>query len=164
MRSLALFIVVIAAIPALAHGAKADRRVEEQQIRKRVQQWLEAVKKKDVKAIAGIYTEDGRIMVPNMPSAEGREAVAAVWEKLLATPGISLVFETKQIDVAEAGDMACEVGAYTIGFDNPEGGGKLRDKGKYVVVWQKVKGEWQVKTDIFNSDQTAPAAEAPQKK
>jgi hypothetical protein len=32
----------------------------------------------------------------------------------------------------------------------------VRDRGKYVVVWRKVRGDWKVAADIFNSDGPPP--------
>ena len=36
---------------------------------------------------------------------------------------------------------------------------KMIDKGKYVVVWKPVNGEWKLFRDIFNSDMPAAASQ-----
>jgi hypothetical protein len=47
-----------------------------------------------------------------------------------------------------------ETGRYEIyGAEN-----KLMDKGKYVVAWKPVNGDWKLYRDIFNSDMPAAPA------
>jgi uncharacterized protein (TIGR02246 family) len=159
--SLSLVVVVTIAAAGRGEGAKADPSgagptgagpsADEQAVRELDRQWVAAVAKKDAPAVAEFYAPRGQLMAPNAPSADGRDAVAGVWKSLFALPGFSLTFEPKQIDVASAGDMACDVGTYALGFDSPDGA-HVRDSGKYVVVWRKVDGHWKVMADIFNSD------------
>jgi len=35
----------------------------------------------------------------------------------------------------------------------------MLDKGKYIVIWKKVDGEWKYYRDIFNSDLPIPVPE-----
>jgi uncharacterized protein (TIGR02246 family) len=153
---LALCPILILLLPfprAHAQAAgRADPQAEERRIRERVREWLAAVQKKDAKAVAEFYASDGSLLAPNAPAAEGREAITQAWRGMMGLPGFSLTFETRRVDVAEAGDMACELGSYSLAFDNPKGGDAIRDHGKYVVVWRKKDGRWEVKADIFNSD------------
>jgi ketosteroid isomerase-like protein len=67
----------------------------------------------------------------------------------------ALTFEPTRIAVAQAGDVAYDIGTYSLAFDG--GQGPVRDRGKYVVVWRKVSGDWKVAADIFNSDGPVPA-------
>ena len=46
--------------------------------------------------------------------------------------------------------MAFEVGEATLGLE-PKGGKAATAVVKYVVVWKKVGGEWQLHRDIWNS-------------
>ena len=55
------------------------------------------------------------------------------------------------VTVAGSGDLATDRGSYVLNID-----GAPEDRGKYVVVWKKVGGEWKAFQDIFNSD--LPAA------
>ena len=57
-------------------------------------------------------------------------------------------------DLAGNKDQLVETGRYEI-YDAQN---KMLDKGKYVVVWKPVNGEWKLFRDIFNSD--VPAAPA----
>jgi ketosteroid isomerase-like protein len=46
------------------------------------------------------------------------------------------------------GDTAYEVGKYTLSGDS----GKVNDRGKYIVIWRKVGGQWKLYRDIFNTN------------
>lgn len=127
-----------------------DRDAEADKIRELSRQWVEAVKAGDVETIAGMYTEDGLVMPSDAPQAQGPEAVGAVWAGMMELPEFSLTFEPTTIEVAEAGDMAYDVGTYQLSFEGEDG--PVQDVGKYVVVWVKEGDEWKAAADIFNSD------------
>ncbi len=118
--------------------------------------FLQAAGSHDPERIARFYARDGAFMVPNAPIARGRGAVRAVWEQLLTAPGLTLVWTTDSVEVAEAGDLACEIGSYRLGMDGP--GGRIEDEGKYVVVWRRSGDAWEVAADIFNSSRPLPGA------
>ncbi len=61
--------------------------------------------------------------------------------------GIKTV-ELKTVEVQTAGDIAYELGQYTLNGENDP-----LDNGKYVVVWKKDSdGEWKWHWDIWNSN------------
>ncbi|HET7816545.1 MAG TPA: DUF4440 domain-containing protein [Sphingomicrobium sp.] len=126
-------------------AAQADVAAEEQAIRANIDRWLQLVRNKDAAGIAQLYTEDGAVMAPNAPKAEGRAAIEQAWASLMAAPGFELTFAPDRIVVSESGDMALDRGTYRAG----------EDVGKYVVVWRKVGGEWKAAADIFNTDRPA---------
>ncbi len=146
-------IIAVATITGCA-GLLVDRSAEEQAIRDLDEKWLGAIARGDAAAVANIYTADGAFMAPNAPAANGRKAVEAAWKGLMGLPALSLKFRATRIDVAASGDLATDIGTYTLGFDGKSG--RVTDDGKYVVVWQKIDGRWQVLADIFNSDRAAP--------
>ena len=126
-----------------ATGTEAD------EVRAASARWLQAVRTADVDRIAAFYAADGSFLVPNAPLARGREMVRAVWSQLLAAPNLALRWSASSIEVARGGDMACEIGTYELSMDGPAG--RIEDDGKYVVVWRKTDGGWEVAADIFNS-------------
>jgi uncharacterized protein (TIGR02246 family) len=128
----------------------ADSKAEEQQIRDLDAKWVAAVAAKNAEATAAFYADDGRIMPPNAPAAEGPVAVAEVWRGLFQLQDFALTFEPTEIVVAESGDIAYDIGTYSLAFTSEQG--PVQDLGKYVVVWKKVGGEWKVAADIFNSN------------
>jgi ketosteroid isomerase-like protein len=86
--------------------------------------------------------------------ARGRAAFAEFWRGTLELPALDFRFEPQAIKVAEAGDLAYDIGTYSLGYGAAED--RVQDRGKYLVVWEKVGGEWKVMVDIDNSDLPAP--------
>lgn len=134
--------------------AQADAAADEQTIRSTNERWLQLIRAKDAAAIAQLYTDDGAVMPPNERAAVGRESIEQWWNSSMQMLGFDLTFETDQLVVSQAGDMALDRGTYRLAATPP--GGPINDSGKFVVVWRKVDGEWKVAADIFNSD--GPAA------
>ena len=124
-------------------------RVEADEVRAVSARWLEVVGTRDATRVAAFYAVDGTFLAPNAPLAHGREAIGAVWSQLLSAPNLALQWAPASVEVARASDMACEIGTYELAMDGPAG--RIEDDGKYVVVWRKVDGRWQVAADIFNS-------------
>jgi uncharacterized protein (TIGR02246 family) len=130
-----------------------DRESEAQAIRALDAQWVAAVAAKDAAKVAAFYAPDGRVMPPNGSAVQGTDAVTKFWQGLFGLPNLSLAFAPTEVVVAKSGDLASDIGAYTLAFDGDQG--RIEDAGKYVVVWTKVKGQWKVAADMFSSD--APA-------
>ena len=98
-------------------------------------------------SVAAHYTEDGRVMAPNMPVASGRQAIAA---SMGAMGGATLVLTTES--VAASGSLAVERGTYKITLTPPGATAPITDTGKYLVHWHKVGDNWMMVDDIWNSD------------
>ena len=131
-------------------AAHVDTEADEQAIHGQVDRWLQLVKAEDAAAIASLYTDDGAVMPPGAPIAEGRAAIQQTWASLMQTPGFDLTFTPEQIIVSSSGDMALDRGTYKLAI--APNGKPISDTGKYVVVWRKMSGEWKAAADIFNSD------------
>lgn len=108
-------------------------------------------------SVAAHYTEDGRVLAPNMPIASGRQAIAAA---MGAMGGATLVLTTESVDAN--GSLAVERGTYKITLTPPGAPGPITDTGKYLVHWRKVGDNWMMANDIWNSD--LPAMPEPPKK
>jgi uncharacterized protein (TIGR02246 family) len=121
------------------------------QIRKLNAAWVAAVAARNVEKVAEFYADDGQFLEPGAPVASGRDAITKAWNGLLTSPGfVSLTFSPTSINVAEAGDIAYEVGTYEISMKDAKGK-PTAEKGKYVVIWKKqADGSWKVEVDIDN--------------
>ena len=51
------------------------------------------------------------------------------------------------MEITEAGENAIEVGEYELGGAD----GQVLDRGKYLVIWKKEKGNWRLAKDIWNT-------------
>lgn len=82
----------------------------------------------------------------------GRTAIQESAAGLLEA-GADLRFESLEVRVSGAGDMAFSRGTYYLTLETPAG--PIRDEGSYLEIWEKVNGEWRITVDIYNSDRPA---------
>jgi uncharacterized protein (TIGR02246 family) len=109
------------------------------------QQFMAAVQKGDAAALAALYTVDGQTFPPNADVVHGRDAIQAMWQSVIQSGIGSAKLVTREMD--SSGDLAWETGNYELFTkDNTSA-----DHGKYVVVWKRVQGNWQLHRDIWNS-------------
>ena len=100
----------------------------------------------DYKALANSYTPDAHIFPSGTEIISGQEAIQKKW-----TPpeGITIVHHDimpEEIVIKE--DIAYDWGYYE-GKTKREG--EISSwKGKYVIVWKKVEGDWKIYLDIWN--------------
>jgi ketosteroid isomerase-like protein len=84
---------------------------------------------------------------------EGRAAIQSAQQRMIEGGVQALRLDI--VDVIEAGDLAVEIGRYTLTIQLPHGG-PVTDKGKSVVVWRRQKdGALKIVVDTFNSDARA---------
>jgi uncharacterized protein (TIGR02246 family) len=143
-------LVVLAA--ACATTTRVDRASEEQRIRELDRQALQAAQSKDAAAFATLYAEDAVHMPSNAPVARGRDAIRNAWAETFRIPGVAVNFGATRVEVAESGDLAYVTGTYQLSGDMP--GGRLDDRGNYVVVWKKIDGQWKAVADAGASEKT----------
>ena len=109
--------------------------------------FIAAFQRGDTAAIGQMYTEDASLLSSGGEMVKGRAAIQAFWTK--AAEGIG-DFKLTTVDVKPLGnDSAREVGTFTL---KTKGQPPQEVAGKYVVVWQKVGGDWRLATDIWNTD------------
>jgi len=109
--------------------------------------FMAAFQKGDTAAIGQMYAEDAYLLPSGGEMVKGRAAIQAFWTK--AAEGIG-DFKLTTVDVKPLGnDAAREIGTFTL---KTKGQPPQEVAGKYVVVWQKVGGDWRLATDIWNTD------------
>jgi uncharacterized protein (TIGR02246 family) len=149
-----LVLILTVALAGLACAKKAapvvDVAAEERAIREAGKAWLAAEVAKDIPTIVSFYAEDAVEMASNTPMIQGRDAIRQWYEGWLTPAGVGMTFETADIQMAASGDMAVERGTYRFTQDSPRG--RTEDVVKFVTVWKKVDGKWQVAIDSANSD------------
>ena len=101
---------------------------------------------------AALFTSDGFLMPPQHEAAQGQKAIESMLRKLGESGYENVRLET--IRVEESGDMAIEIGRYTVAVQQANGT-TVADRGKFVKVWRRL-GVWLMTTDCWNSD--LPAA------
>jgi uncharacterized protein (TIGR02246 family) len=134
----ALALVLLAGLNAPAHAQKAE--IDAANAR-----FMELFNKGDFAGIASLYTEDATALPPGAAMVKGRDAIGAMWKSIaaqVADPKLTA------LEVKPLGPSAArEIGTFSLKTK----GAKPQDvSGKYVVVWEKVGGEWKLAVDIWN--------------
>ena len=109
------------------------------------QQFQKSIEQGDLGNIGNLYTEDAKILPPNMDMLEGRDSIQAFWQRA-SEMGIKS-YQPEILEVEYSGNLGFFVGKYTLyGNEN-----KIINKGKFITVFKNIDGEWRVYRDIFNS-------------
>lgn len=106
----------------------------------------------DAAGVAACYTADARLLPPGGAPMTGTPDIATFWQGAMSMGIKAAKLET--LHVEERGDLAIEVGQYTLAIQ-PDGGAAMTDVGKYVVVWKDDGGAWKLHIDIWNSNGAA---------
>jgi len=123
-------------------AARADPKSEIETLNAR---FAELFNKGDAAGVAALYAEDAVVLPPGSGMIAGRASIEAFWKKAAETLGDA---KLTAVDVKPLGENALREAGYF----------SLRTKsvpsqemtGKYVVVWERVGGEWKLATDIWN--------------
>jgi ketosteroid isomerase-like protein len=162
-RVLTLVVVVIicAAIVACQPGAAGLSDQDKAAIRNVVDkvQKMAVAPGVDWGAYVTLYYAPGaKVLAPNMPALEGREAIKTAF----ASMGVIQEEKWDIVSFEGRSDLAFVHGTYTMTSTPPGSHAPVRDKGKYVEIWQKqADGVWKVTQDIWNSDLPAPGIIVP---
>lgn len=112
--------------------------------------FMAAIAQQDAAAVAALYTKGGQVLPPNSDFVTGPEAIQGLWQAVLDMGIRRAVMEI--VEVEDHGKTAIEVSTYTLYAE----GDAVADKGKYIVIWKKKKGDWKLHRDIFNSSMPPP--------
>ena len=132
---------ILIAWSAPAFAQKAD-------IQKANSQWIELFNKGDYAGVGMLYTSDAVALPPDAGIVRGRQAISAMWKDFgtkVGEPSLTTV-EVKRLSPR----AAREIGNFTL---KTKGENPQQLSGKYVAIWEKVRGGWKLSTDIWNSGQ-----------
>jgi uncharacterized protein (TIGR02246 family) len=109
----------------------------------------EAVSARDASRAASLYTDDARLIPQGAPACADRSAITAFFAGAFDNGIVGAAFTTDEVDGDDT--QAVETGRYEL-FAAPPGGERvLAAEGRYLVVWRKRDGEWQIHRDMFNT-------------
>lgn len=117
-------------------------------------QFVNAFKRGDAAALAGLYTTGAELLPANSDFVRGTAAIRTFWQSVIdmGLKGASL----ETIDVEGHGDTVIEVGRYRL----YAAGDVVADQGKYIVVWKNDNGAWKLHRDIWTTSQSAAVRSA----
>lgn len=142
MKRILLALPVLLIVAACDQGAPAG---DSSEIIARFADWDAAQEARDVDAVVAMYTDDARLLAPNRPMTNGREAIRAELGGMIEA-GLSI--KLASIEVTAVGDIGHSVGTYAV-----SSGDTVIDLGKYIETWARGDdGVWRIANDIYNSD------------
>ena len=107
--------------------------------------WMELFNKGDFGGIAELYTVDAIAFPPGSAMARGKAAIGAMWKGLAEQAGNPKVIT---LEVKRLGPAAArEIGTFSLTTKGPS---PKEMSGKYLVVWERVRGQWKLAADIWN--------------
>jgi uncharacterized protein (TIGR02246 family) len=98
--------------------------------------------------VAALFAQDGAFMAPHYDPAYGPKAVERLLRQCAEAGYEDLRLET--IRVEASGDLAMEIGRYTVAIRQPDGTIQA-DRGKYVKAWRRL-GAWLILADCWSSN------------
>jgi len=152
MKKSNLSILLLIPLLLLAIGCTQKPKDVSSEISAMNDAFMEAFNNGDMEAVAQKYTEDAKLFPENSDIVQGRETIRKFWGG--ATDMGVKKASLKTVTAEAYGNTAIEEGTYTLYAD----GDMAIDKGKYIVIWEKVDGNWLIKRDIWNSS-NPPVAE-----
>jgi uncharacterized protein (TIGR02246 family) len=118
-------------------------------IRAGSQAWAAAFNAGDAAALAALYAADAMVMAPGKEPATGKAAIEEHYRGALKeAAGAKNAIKTTEVMVGDG--WAVEVGS----FVSTARDGSHADHGRYMAVWKKVGGSWQLYRDMWNSSMT----------
>jgi uncharacterized protein (TIGR02246 family) len=147
MLKLLLSVVCVTALATAAAAEDVRQAIEQVNAR-----FMEAFKAGDAATIASLYTETGKMLPPDAAEIVGREAIQAEWQSWIDGGLKDLTLEAQEVEAS--GDLAYEVGAFSLQVP-AENDDMVTAGGNYVVVWKRgAEGSWRLHVDTWND---APA-------
>ena len=135
--------------PETSQGPAAFTDGDRTAIRAVIDSFTTAVNNNDFATAASYYSEDGVIMLPNAPAAQGRAEI----QKGLSRFGHVNSFSQPIIDVDGVGDLAYVRVSYQANFTPSATTAPLTDKGKALIVLRKqADGHWRTTRGMHSSD------------
>ncbi|MEO1247069.1 MAG: nuclear transport factor 2 family protein [Pseudomonadota bacterium] len=138
-------------------GTESDR----QRMAEISDEWLAAYASGNLDAIMAIMHPDGVLMPHNQPTSRGAQAIRAYFEPRIGKPGVEFVNDLEEIRIN--GSWAYVLGGFAV---QVAAEGNLEPvvvhNGRYLVLYEKVDGEWLMLRDMDNLDPVGDGATAGQ--
>ena len=150
-RSIPLFLPLTLALTACQPEVGSLSDDDRAAIRANTQTQVEAGLAADWETFFSVFAEDAVLMLPNLPGAEGLNAIREIdWVS-------AIEWEQSISEIEGLGDAALVRGTFTLLLDID---GAVRDQGKYLQLWRKeTDGSWRITEWISNSDLPLPSVE-----
>ncbi|MER8521658.1 MULTISPECIES: DUF4440 domain-containing protein [unclassified Mesorhizobium] len=137
----AAVLLLSSALSAAPHSARED-------IEAALVKFMDAFNSGNAAAVGQMYTDDAALLPPDGKRIDDRKGVEEFWQGAIKAGMKNLTL--KALEVEGSGNLAYEVGAFTLSVPS-KGGAPSTVAGKYIVVWKKGDdGTWRLHRDIWN--------------
>ncbi len=117
-------------------------------------EWLDAYARGDLDGIMALMHPDSIVMPHNQPTSTGLEEVRAFFGSRIGRPGVKFVDNLEEIRIN--GTWALVLGSFAVEVTPEEGSDPVVvHNGRYLVVYEKVDGDWLMLRDMDNLDPVA---------
>ena len=125
---------------------KGSSEEDKKQINEKAKRFSALYMAGDHVGIGRTYTNDAKIFPSNQLIVEGQQNIEAWWKMEEGTE--ILHHETKPLEINILGEYAYDYGYYS--GKSAKDGKEYPFDGKYMIVWQKINGDWKIYLDIWN--------------
>lgn len=101
----------------------------------------------DLDGLAALYAPDATALAPDLPPAQGREAIAAIAQGYLDAGAVRI-----DVQPSEAYQTGADAGWGVGTFELVSAEGDPVGAGSYLVVYRLQDGVWRIHRHIWNSD------------
>ena len=152
---LATLILCVGAAPAANSveivGGSAEDRERMAEISR---EWVDAYARGDLDGIMALMHPESIVMPHNQPTSAGLDEVRAYFGSRIGRPGVSFVDKLEEIRIN--GTWAIVLGSFKVEVAAEEGAeAVVVHNGRYLVLYEKVDGEWLMLRDMDNLDPVA---------
>jgi len=159
MRAIAVFFCIVGGLVAIQTPTQTtlSQSNDEQAIRKLTEDWLAAVRAKDIPRLTNMITEDAVFLPTGQPPIRGKQAVAAMYNSFF--PQFSSVEQVIFIEeIQVAGDWAFAWGTEKFVLVPHTAGSPIQMEGKGMSILKRQPGgSWRFARGISNAlPQNAP--------
>ncbi|HEV2617601.1 MAG TPA: SgcJ/EcaC family oxidoreductase [Candidatus Acidoferrales bacterium] len=129
------------------YSASSGKEIDEQ-VKHLRGLWTRAFNARDLEASLFFYADDAVVLPPNGVAIRGASAIREFLKSMFDAGYSDGKFEQDQIEYS--GNMAVEVGAYTV--QARRDGATRQDAGKYMATWRRQEdGEFRITVNVWSS-------------
>lgn len=111
-----------------------------------------AFERRDMGALAGLYSRDPQAFPSHRPALVGASSIAAFWRAVTARGVTACSIRASHVE--SSGDTAYDVGRYTMACDDG-----LIDRGTFLNVWKRERDGWKLHREFWNTSLPVGCAE-----
>ncbi|MDJ0709186.1 MAG: DUF4440 domain-containing protein [Woeseiaceae bacterium] len=142
--------LVLALQPAYSVEISGGTEEDRMGMKMVAKQWIAAYESGDLEGIMAVMHDDAMLMPHNQATQRGTDAVRAYFATRIGRPGVKLVDDLQEIRIN--GDWAYVVGKFRFEIDLGPDKPPVIHNGRYLILYEKVDGNWQVLRDMDNLD------------